>query len=110
MVCSRALLGYREHDTQAPLGKQGGTFRQGCADGEVDSPYTISANLARGPAKCAASEKMQMQMKDGLPSAFTVVQYCAVAGEKIQFARQLRGDELQLAEHRLVFRTGLVQR
>jgi hypothetical protein len=52
----------------------------------------MSFTLPRGPAECAAAEKMQMQMKDGLPSAFTVVQYCAVAGEKIQFARQLRGD------------------
>ena len=52
----------------------------------------FSTNLPRRPAKRAPAEKMQMQMEDGLPSAFTVVQYCAVAGEKIQFARQLRGD------------------
>ena len=51
-------------------------------------------DLTRRPAKCAPAEQMQMQMKYRLPRAASVVQHCAVAGEEIQFARQLCGDEL----------------
>ncbi|SRR5216684_6470949 len=71
-----------------------GIWTYGRLTGEVHSPMRFSTNLPWGPAKRAPAQKMQMQMKDGLPSAFTVVQHRAVAAEKIQFARQFRGYEL----------------
>src|SRR5579859_4387086 len=51
-----------------------------------------------------------MKMKDGLAGACAVVEDRAIAGEKIAFAGELRGDQMQLADHGLVFGLRVVQR
>src|SRR6266581_8899443 len=51
-----------------------------------------------------------MQVKDRLPRAASVVHHRAVAFEQLAFARQLRGDQLQLAKEGLIFGRGVGQR
>src|SRR2546425_7531542 len=53
---------------------------------------------------------MQVKMKDGLARAGAIVQHSSVAFQQLAFARQLRGDQLQLAEERLIFGRGVGQR
>src|SRR5437016_14587648 len=65
---------------------------------------------ARRPAEIAASKQMQMEMENGLARAAAVVQHRAVASEEIAFARKLCGDQLQLAQNRLIFGRGFGQR
>src|SRR5689334_19813385 len=91
------------HEIRLPIKSRGGWYT---------SAFLVrpSANLPRGPAEGSAAEKVQMQVKNRLPGACSVVQHRAITGEKIQLARQLRRDELQLAEHGLILGTGLVQR
>src|ERR1700722_16788735 len=49
-------------------------------------------------------------MKYGLACATAVVQHGAVAGGQIALASKFRGDELQLAKHGRVLRSGFRQR
>ena len=58
----------------------------------------------------AAAKQVQMKMKDGLAGACAVVEDRAIAREKIAFAGELRGDQMQLADHGLVFGLRVVQR
>jgi hypothetical protein len=50
----------------------------------------------------AATEKMQVQMKDGLAGATAVVEYRAIAGVKIALGGELRGNEQKSAQERLI--------
>src|ERR1700680_2057944 len=58
----------------------------------------------------AATQKMQMEMEDGLAGTASGVHHRAVALRKIELASVFRGHQLQLAKHRLVFRRSFVQR
>src|SRR2546426_518824 len=51
-----------------------------------------------------------MQVKDRLARAGAIVQHSSVAFQQLAFARQLRGDQLQLAKERLIFGRGIGQR
>jgi len=49
-----------------------------------------------------------MQVKDGLPGAFAGINHRAISIRQLEFARQFRRHQLQLAQHGLIFRCGLV--
>ena len=49
-----------------------------------------------------AAKKMQVQMKDRLSGAATVVEHSAITGEKIALRGEFRGHELQFAQQRLI--------
>ncbi|HTA59108.1 MAG TPA: hypothetical protein VK805_13175 [Candidatus Baltobacteraceae bacterium] len=66
--------------------------------------------LAWGPAEIAASEKMQVEMENGLAGAGAVVEYGAVAGQEIALGGEFGSYQLQLAKQRLVGGLGIVQR
>src|SRR5580692_2346766 len=51
-----------------------------------------------------------MQMKDGLARAGTVVEDRAIAVEEVTFAGEFGGNQMQLADHRLIFVRRVVQR
>ena len=69
-----------------------------------------SALLTRRPVEGATTQQMQMQMEDGLASAASSVNYRAVALRKVTLTGQFGSHQLQLAQHRLVFRSSLIQR
>src|SRR2546430_15479713 len=62
------------------------------------------------PTKGPPAQQMQMQMKNRLPRPASIIQYCAIPFEKLQFSRQLRRHQLQLAEHRLICGSGFIKR
>src|SRR5277367_2996364 len=51
-----------------------------------------------------------MEMEDGLAGAGAIVEDGAIAVEKIAFSGELRGHQMQFADHRLVFMCRIVQR
>jgi len=53
---------------------------------------------------------MQVQVEHGLPRAPPVVENCPIAIGELAILGKLRGDELQLAKHGCVLRSGLGQR
>ena len=57
-----------------------------------------------------AAKQMQMEMEDGLACPAAIVYDGAVAFQKIAFAGQLRGDQLQFAKNGLMFGCGFVER
>ena len=46
----------------------------------------------------AAAKKMQVQMKDRLSGAATVVEHRAITGEEIALCGKFRGHQLQFAQ------------
>src|ERR1700689_2598494 len=60
------------------------------------------------PAELAAAEQMQMKVKDGLAGTGAVVEDGAISIEQVPFAGEFRGDQMQLADHRLILVRGVV--
>jgi len=66
--------------------------------------------LAWRPAELAAAEQVQMEMEDGLAGAGAVVEDRAIAVEQIALAGELRGNQMELADHRLILVRRVVER
>ena len=66
-------------------------------------------SLARGPAKWAAAEKVDVEVKYGLPGAWADVEDGAVSLLDVALARDLGGGEVAAADDFRVGRLGLFQ-
>jgi hypothetical protein len=72
-------------------------------------PVVDCSELSWRPAELAAAEQVQMQVKDRLACACTVVEDRAVAFQKVALAGQFRRDEMQLTDYGLIFRASVIQ-
>src|SRR5579859_1470304 len=66
--------------------------------------------LSRRPAELAAAQQMKMEMEDGLARARAVIEKRAVTCEEIALAGELRGNQMQLADQRLILGRRFVER
>jgi hypothetical protein len=62
------------------------------------------------PAELAAAEQVQMKMEDGLAGARTIVEDRAISIEQVTLAGELCGNQMELADHRLILVRSVVER
>jgi hypothetical protein len=58
----------------------------------------------------ATAEQVQVEMKYGLTCASAIVEDRTITIQQVALAGQFRGNQLQLSNHRLVFRRRVIQR
>ena len=68
------------------------------------------SSLPWRPAELAAAEQVQVEMKNRLAGAGTIVEDRAISIEQIAFSGELRGNQMQLADDRLILVRRVVKR
>src|SRR5271168_232251 len=65
--------------------------------------------LAGRPVKCASTEQVKVEMKNGLAGAASGIEDRSISRHQVAFAGELRRRQVQFSDYGLILRRGLVQ-